>query len=393
LIRQFFRLTIWAVALGLLATALSAEASGAARNRSTAISPIHHYLYVFPPGSIAVYDIDHGFHLAKRFRLPATAIGVRGAAVHAATNALYLSIGGYGGRSGRGSLLRYDLVTNRVRWLRHYPFGVDSLAITPSGSKIYLPTGEDSTGDRWEVIRPSDGAVIGVIHADHGPHDTVVSLNGRHVYLAGRGDRYLLQASTKTDRVVKRIGRLLYGIRPFTITGRETFAFVNEEHLLGFQVCVIGSGRVLYTVKVRGFHFSQSISTPSHGIALSPDEKRLWLIDRPNDFVHLFGVSRLPHVAPHQLADIHLRGNLHGKSAWLGMSRDGHFLFVAAAGDVIDTRTEKTVRVLPALTHAKVYLEIDFRNGVPIFATSREAVGYRQLQRNRSQAKLHLNRG
>ena len=53
-------------------------------------------------------------------------------------------------------------------------------------------------------------------------------------------------------------------------------------------------------------------------------------------------------------------------------------MFVAGAGDVIDTRTKKTLRILPALTHAKVYLEIDFRHGVPVFATPREAVGYRQ---------------
>ena len=32
---------------------------------------------------------------------------------------------------------------------------------------------------------------MGVIRADHGPHDTVVSLHGRHVYLAGRGARDL----------------------------------------------------------------------------------------------------------------------------------------------------------------------------------------------------------
>jgi hypothetical protein len=60
------------------------------------------------------------------------------------------------------------------------------------------------------------------------------------------------------------------------------------------------------------------------------------------------------------------------------MSRDGRFVFVAGAGDVIDTRTKTTLRILPALTRAKVYLEIDVRHGVPVFATPREAVGYRQ---------------
>ena len=376
--RTIRRLAICVVVIGLLAWTPAAPVHGAARGSGTQAPATQHDLYVFPPGSIVVYDIDHGFRLVKRISLAVTSSGLRGAAVHAASHALYLSIGGDGGPAGPGSLLRYDLLTQRVVWVRHYPFGVDSLALTPNGAKIYLPTGEDSSGNQWAVIRPSDGALRGVIRADHGPHDTVVALNGRHVYLAGQGDRYLLQASTLSDRVIKRIGPLLHGIRPFTITGRETFAFVTEEHLLGFQVCAIRSGRVLYTVPVPGFPVNPATPTPSHGIALSPDERHLWLIDRPNDSVHLFDVSRLPGVAPRRLADIRLRGQMQGQSAWLGMSRDGRFVFVAGAGDVIDTRTKKTLRILPALTHAKVYLEIDVRYGVPVFATPREAVGYRQ---------------
>lgn len=339
--------------------------------------PTHHYLYVFPPGSIAVYDLDRGFRLVWSAALPQTRAGVRGAAVHAAAHALFLSYGGIGGKTGTGSLLRYDLVTNRVLWVRHYPFGVDSLAMTPNGSRIFLPTGEDSSGNRWEVIRPRDGAIIGSIRAGHGPHDTVVSLNGRHVYLGGRGDRFLLQASTATDRVLKRIGPLRNGIRPFTITGRETYAFMNEEHLLGFQVGFIPSGKILYTVTVPRFPAVPGETTPSHGLALTPDERHLWLIDRPNDYVHEFDLSGLPMVRPRDIHDIPLRGSMSGKSAWLGMSRDGRYLFVAGAGDVIDTGRRKTIRILPALTHAKVYLEVDMRNGVPVFATPREAVGYR----------------
>jgi len=339
----------------------------------------HHYLYVFPPGSLAVYDIDHGFRLVKSISLPQTEAGVRGAGVYAVGHALFLSYGGSGGAAGTGSLLRYDLLANRVRWVRRFPFGVDSLAITPSGTKIYLPTGESSSGDAWEIISPESGRVIGAIHAHECPHDTVVSLNGRHVYLAARGNRYLLEASTQSDRVIKKIGPLLHGIRPFTITGGETFAFTTEEDFLGFQVCDIGSGKVLYTLAVRGFPFTptgSSGSTPSHGIALSPDEKWIWLIDRPHDYVHLFDVSQLPRSRPKQVADIHLTGQMAGKQAWLGMSRDGRFLFVAGAGDAVDTRTRRTVATLPALTRAKVYLEIDFRGGAPIFATPREAIGY-----------------
>jgi len=373
--------------LGLTGRAgFSAEATASS---PTAAGATHHYLYVFPVGSVDIYDMDHSFRLVKRISLLPTSIGVRGAGVHVAGHSLYLSYGGAGGSTGTGSLLRYDLLSNRVQWMRHYAFGIDSLAITPNGRKMYLPTGESTEGDSWEVIHPSDGEVIGVIHAENRPHDTVVSLNGRHVYMSGAGDEYLMEASTATDRVIKKIGPLLHGIRPFTINGRETLAFTTEDDFLGFQVSDIRSGRVLYTVPVQGFSFPPSDglgNTPSHGIALSPDEKQVWVIDQPNSYVHVFDVSKLPGSQPRQVDDIRLTGHMEGnespcayyceRTGWLGMSRNGRFLLVGDAGDVIDTRTRRTVAVLPALYNARVFLEIDFRRGTPVFATRREAIGY-----------------
>src|SRR5262249_24616131 len=153
-----------------------------------------HYEYVFVDGSMDVYDIDNGFSLVYSTSLP-TSAGTRGAVASPATGMLYISYGGDGGTNGNGSLLKYDLLHNTLVWQQSYPFGIDSMAITPDGKTIYMPDGEFSGNGTWYVLDAGTGSVIGSISAGTGPHNTVVGLNGAHAYLGGRFYNYLDIAS------------------------------------------------------------------------------------------------------------------------------------------------------------------------------------------------------
>ncbi|HEV2998881.1 MAG TPA: hypothetical protein VGX16_07215, partial [Solirubrobacteraceae bacterium] len=290
---------------------------------------------------------------------------------------------------GTGSLLAYDLIARRVLWRRAYPNGIDSMAIAPDGSRIYMPSGELDPSGTWYVLDAHDGREIGTIQGGAGAHNTVMGLGGRHVYLGGRNHDYLEVADTRTNRVVKRIGPLRSGVRPFTINGRETLAYTTATGFLGFQVGSIRSGRVLYTEGFPGFTWSPAgfaPSAPSHGISLSPDERRLWVIDAPNGYVHVFDVSGLPRRAPRLLANIRLAHPITGlespcaydcpRDGWLQHSRDGRLVFVGDSGDVIDARTLRIVAFLPTLRNTRKTLEIDWRGGVPIATTSRQGLGY-----------------
>src|SRR5204863_7377839 len=141
-------------------------------------------------------------------------------------------------------------------------------------------------GGAWTVTDPADGDAAARVERGAGPHDALASLSGARVDRGGRNYDWLLVASTRTNRIVKRIGPLRSGVRPFTINGRETLAYTTATGFLGFQVSSIVSGRVLYTVTF-GKRFSWDprsfgSSAPSHGISLSPDERRLWVMDAPN---------------------------------------------------------------------------------------------------------------
>ncbi len=298
---------------------------------------------------------------------------------------LYLSVGGNGGSSGTGALLAYDLLRNRVLWERSFPTGTDSPAITPDGRTLYLPTGERTNDDVWYVVDARTGLVRSEIHAGPGPHNTIVSPDGRRVYLGPRNSRYLDVVSTRTNRLIRRVGPLLPGVRPFTINGRQTLAYTTATGFLGFQVSSIRTGRVLYTVPIRGFRPGRSLGTPSHGISLSPDSRKLYVIDVPNSYVHVFDVSRVPRRPPKHVADIRLKHRMVGKeqpcggdcgrAGWLQSSLDGRYVYVGDSGDVIDTRTDRVVAFLPALRNSRYQFELDWRGNVPVQTSSRSGIG------------------
>ena len=271
-----------------------------------AASGTNHYFYTFPDGNMYVYDMDNNFSLVKHVALPTTT-GVRGVTVDPGSGMLYVSYGGNGVSNGNGGLLKYNLLNDTVVYSVQYNHGVDALAITRDGSKIYLPEGSAAmSSTSWYIVNRANGAQIGSISAGTQPHNTSVSLDGKNVYMGGVGASYLYQTSTATDTVTKKIGPLKYGVRPFTYNGKQTFSFTTADAFIGFQVASITSGNVLYTVPVNGYSNTTNSNEPSHGITLSPDEKEIYVIDSPNNYVHVFNVSGLPGNAPTQIANIPL---------------------------------------------------------------------------------------
>lgn len=351
------------------------EATPAQLTKSSKV--IRHFEYVVQDREIDVYDIDRANRLVQRIKVPEIDTP-RGAVAHPATGMLYVTYGGQGGDSGTGSMLKYDLVRDRLVWRRDYDTGTDSIAITPDGKTIYMPAGEASDSGQWYLVNPANGAVRGSIEAGAGAHNTVMSLDGKNVFLAGTGHPYLAVVSTATNRVVREIGPLVSGGRPFTINGRKTLAFTTARGLLGFQVSSIATGKVLYTLTVPGYTYDPEAfnnRSPCHGISMSPNERELYLIDTPNGYVHVFDIRGVPASAPRYLTSIRM-AHPPPNDGWLQHSRNGRFVYVGRAGDVIDTRTRKIVAYLPPLGDTADFVEIDWRRGRPVATTSRYGVGY-----------------
>jgi DNA-binding beta-propeller fold protein YncE len=319
----------------------------------------------------------------KTIHLPQTEEGVRGVSASPARHLLFISYGG-DGENFHGSVLAYDLLQEKVVWTVHLATGIDSGQVSPDGSLLYMPTGENSQSGIWNVLDTSNGAVVGQIFGGAGAHNTVVSHDGRYVYLGGRNYDYLDVYETETERV-RQIGPLASGVRPFTVNGSNTIAFTTATGLDGFQVSSVVTGKVLFTVSFGPVPEGFPVSAPSHGISLSPDEKRLYVIDSVAKEVRVFDVSGVSQgVEPTQLAAIPVAG-LTGeellcrydctRGGWLQRSIDGRYVYVGDSGSVIDTTTDKVVMKIAPLLNTKKSLEIDWSEGVPIASSERTGVG------------------
>ena len=348
-------------------------------------SGVQHLEYVFDDGLISVYDMDQGQALVKTISLPQTDAGIRGATAAPTTHMLFISYGGDGGGNGDGSVLAYDLVAERVAWTIHLSTGIDSGAVSPDGKRLYMPTGENTSSGLWDIIDTSNGAVTGTIQGGAGAHNTIVSNDGRYVYLGGRNHNYLDVYDT-TNGQVREVGPLVSGVRPFTVNDANTLAFTTATEFDGFQVSSITTGKVLFTVSFGAVPHGFPYSAPSHGVSLSPDGRQLYVVDSVNKEVHVYDVSGVSQgVAPAPLGTVPVAGWNGsenpcaydcGQDGWVQHSLDGRFVYVGDSGEVIETATRRVLTTLPTLANTRKSLEIDWAGGVPVATSGRVGVGY-----------------
>jgi DNA-binding beta-propeller fold protein YncE len=136
------------------------------------------------------------------------------------------------------------------------------------------------------------------------------------------------------------------------------------------------TGRVLHHVEVSGYKQGpvKRHGCPSHGIALTPDEKELWLADGANNSVHIFDATVMP---PRQVASIRLRD----QPGWVTFGLDGQYAY-PSTGEVIDTRTRQVVATLEDETGRAVQseklLEIVFAGGRAVRAGDQFGLGRRR---------------
>jgi hypothetical protein len=347
--------------------------------------PVTRLEYVLQDGVTYVYEMDNAYRLAGTISLPQTRSGVRGVTVAPASHLMFISYGGDGGPNGNGSVLAYDLVASKVVWDVHLGTGIDSGQVSPDGSTIYMPSGELSEGGTWNLLSASSGKIIGTIQGGSGPHNTVISSDGRYVYLGGRNYNYLDVYETATG-ALKKLGPLIGSVRPLTANGKNTLAFTTATGFDGFQVSSVSTGSVLFTVSFGAVPSGFPFSAPSHGISLSPDGRELYVIDAVHKQVQFWDVSRVAQGgAPTQIGVVGVAGLSGqasscaydcGRSGWIQLSRDGRFLFVGDSGEVIETQTRKIVATLPTLLQTKKSIEVDWEGAVPVATSGRTGTSY-----------------
>lgn len=339
-----------------------------------------HLLYVASPGirnyteyggvGVLVFDIDHGYRLIRRiptwqYKPGEKVENVKGFAASAVTGKMYVT--------NINRMMALDIVTGKKLWDKAYEGGCDRMALSPDGKTLYVPQLE---GPDWHVVNADTGDVIATIDTQAGSHNTIWAVDGSRVYLAGLKSPLLRIADPKTNTVTSTVGPFSNVIRPFTVNGSNTLCFVNINGLLGFEVGDIHTGKKLYHVEVQGSQQGpvKRHGCPSHGIALTPDEKELWVVDGANNAVHVFDATVMP---PKQGITI----KLSDFPGWISFSMDGRYAY-ASTGDIIDASTKKIVATLRDENGHQVesekLLDLEIANGRVVRAGNQFGVGMKR---------------
>ena len=302
-----------------------------------------HLLYVANPGTrnyteyggvgVLVFDIDSGYRFVRRIPtwpvVEGKAENVKGIAASARTGRIYVT--------SLTHVIAIDAVTGKTIWDRPYEGGTDRLAISPDGATLYVPQFE---GPSWHVVNAENGDVVGTIETRSGSHNTIYSADGKHVYLAGLKSATLSVVDPVQRRVTSVVGPFGNVVRPFTVNGAGTLVFANVNDLLGFEIADLRTGKLLHRVEVQGYVKGpvKRHGGPSHGIALTPDERELWLADCANSAIHVFDATSMP---PKQVADLPMRDCV----GWVSFSMDGKTAY-SSTGEMIDVATRKVIATL-----------------------------------------------
>lgn len=308
---------------------------------------------------IVVFDVDRDFAFVKRIETPASRAvkpeNIKGVVASVDRKSLYFTT--------LTTLCRVDLVTDETVWTKELPGGCDRLAITPDGRWLYVPSLEKST---WNVVDAESGELVKTLEVGIAAHNTLGSADGREMYLADRHSPVLTVADTSLHELTRKVGPFSDSIRPFTIDGAATRVFVCVDELLGYEVGDLTTGKKLARIEVNGFAKGtpKRHGCPSHGIAITPDEREVWLCDAVNRRLHVFDNTVDP---PNQTASIEVRD----EPGWITMSEDGRRAY-SSTGEVIDIATKKIIHSLSdehgRPVHSEKMLEIGFRGNTPVWA-------------------------
>ncbi len=322
--------------------------------------PTKRYLYLSTPDGaqtegrtgdgILIFDLDDGHKLARRISIPIFKEGLRGFTGNLRTHCVYYS-------TTNRRLGCFDLEKETTVWDKTYDAGCDRSSITPDGKKIFVPTGWWYSGDDsgFLVVNAENGDLTRRIHVGPQAHNSIVSLDGRFLYLGTRTMLTVFDAtSDKLIRQIKDVGET--GIFPYTVDRRNRTAYVCLGGHVGFDVVDLEAGKVLHRVLAG----KEPIPHRTHGAGLTPDETELWISDQDGRKLFIFDATKLP---PEPRGHVDLSDGGHG---WVCFSLDGRYAWCHTPY-VFDVKSKKLVATLRDEKGKPVsgskFIEVHFREG------------------------------
>lgn len=234
-------------------------------------------------------------------------------------------------------------------------------AVTPDGKYVAVPIRDK---DSVDVVNVAQQKVVKTLPVK-APHNAFNAGSNRYVFVSSMGEHAIKEIDL--DSMDYSASIPTGGVpRPYVITRDGRTMYVAESDLHGFVVVDIPENKVVRRVEMPAEHPTphehpgEPINTLTHGLALSPDEKELWVTSLLDDAMYVYDVESQKFVA-------HLPvGN--GPN-WVAFSPDGKYVCVSNAGDdnvsIIDVKARREVARLRVGREPKRLVAASVRGGEP----------------------------
>jgi YVTN family beta-propeller protein len=207
-------------------------------------------------------------------------------------------------------------------------------AATPDGRYVGVPIRD---GDAVDIVDIPARKIVKTLPVKT-PHNCFNSGDNHSLYVSSMG-------SDEIDRI--DLDRMEYSARipvggiprPYAVAPDQQRLYTALTNLHGFAVADIAARRVIERVELPPappLHCPLEVNTPTHGLALTPDGRQLWVTSLADGGVYVWDVA-----ARKTSPMIHV-----GKCPnWIAVSPDGRYVAVSNSDDndtsILDARTHR----------------------------------------------------
>src|SRR4029453_15987963 len=224
----------------------------------------------------------------------------------------------------------------------------NNVSISKDGKRVYVAIA--AAPGAVDVIDTQTMTRAKTIPVQGNAHNTYVTPDGKYVICGSVAGRRLTVIDQKTE---EKVWDLAFdkGVRPIAFEqkpdGSTNRLFIQLSDINGFAIVDFDQGKEVGRVMLPELPESERTTeglqgSPSHGMAVTPDGKRLWVLSKMNSRIYEYS-----------LPDLKLLGEAKTghHPDWLTFTPDSKRVYVANAGSnsvtVVDTATRNVVAEIP----------------------------------------------
>ena len=186
-----------------------------------------------------------------------------------------------------------DTRTNEIKATIKLTGMPNECAVTPDGLHVAVPIRDEGSVDIIDVLQEKIVKVLPIKE----PHNAVSTASNRYIFVSSMGSNAVNIVDLETmsySAIVPAGGRP----RPYVISSDGKTMYVAVSYLHGFDIVNIPDKKVLQRVEMPAQHTGpprpRKFETPdtfTHGLALTPDGKELWVTSLLDDCIYIYDVQ------------------------------------------------------------------------------------------------------